>query len=357
MRKFSRERNQKALINTKTNASRVDFEIKDEPKTMLTIEDKLELRNIANKIQEESLAFQGTADCLKNKLHAIWKTAIEFIVKIEREYTHKLLESLIQIDAFYAGEKNPRIREFALSLEESEIKKLNDIRARYYFLTLRDIYRIGHIYDAFYEGNNGFTSPFNEDFKECFFVDENFKSGKFINLMVQEFFSLSINAYELSKVCGIRVGGTLSKDVRDYRSDDASKKQKALKYLEIIKSSNGLTSEAKEAAEELEDIFDPYGEEVLIDRIKEIIPKLSPKSNCKSALSIINDNEKLFDDILDEYKEVLGSPIVKNGRRLTYEKNLDKPGLAILINKHKLFSQIKAQIKKSSETDRLNKAS
>ncbi len=119
----------------------------------------------------------------------------------------------------------------------------------------------------------------------------------------------------------------------------------------------GLTSEAKEAADELEDIFDPYGEEVLIDRIKEIIPKLSPKSNCKSALSIINDNEKLFDDILDEYKEVLGSPIVKNGRRLTYEKNLDKPGLAILINKHKLFSQIKAQIKKSSETDRLNNAS
>lgn len=356
MRKFSRERNQKALINTKTNASRVDFEIKDEPKTMLTIEDKLELRNIANKIQEESLAFQGTADCLKNKLHAIWKTAIEFIVKIEAEYTHKLLESLIKIDAFYAGEKNPRIREFALSLEESEIKKLNDIRARYYFLTLRDIYRISHIYEAFYEENNGFASPFNEDFQEYLFTEENFKSGKFINLIVQEFFSLSINAYELSKVCGIRVRGTLSKEVRDYRSDDAWKKQKVLNSLEIIQSSKDFTK-IIETAEELKDIFDPYGEEVLIKRIKEIIPKLSPKSNCKSALSIINDNKKLFDDILNEYKEGLGSPIVKDGRRLTYEKNLDKPGLAILIKKHKLFAQIKAQIKKSSETDRLNKAS
>lgn len=356
MRKFSRERNQKALINTKTNASRVDFEIKDEPKTMLTIEDKLELRNIANKIQEESLAFQGTADCLKNKLHAIWKTAIEFIVKIEAEYTHKLLESLIQIDAFYAGEKNPRIREFALSLEESEIKKLNDIRSRYYFLTLRDIYRISHIYEAFYEENSGFTSPFNEDFQEYLFIEENFKSGKFINLIVQEFFSLSINAYELSKVCGIRVGGTLSKEVRDYRSDDAWKKQKVLNSLEIIQSSKDFTK-IIETAEELKDIFDPYGEEVLRDRIIEIIPKLNPKSNCKSALSIINDNKKLFDDILNEYKEGLGSPIVKDGRRLTYEKNLDKPGLAILIKKHKLFAQIKAQIKKSLETDRLNKAS
>lgn len=356
MRKFSRERNQKALINTKTNASRVDFEIKDEPKTMLTIEDKLELRNIANKIQEESLAFQGTADCLKNKLHAIWKTAIEFIVKIEAEYTHKLLESLIQIDAFYAGEKNPRIREFALSLEESEIKKLNDIRARYYFLTLRDIYRISHIYEAFYEENSGFTSPFNEDFQECLFIEENFKSGKFINLIVQEFFSLSINAYELSKVCGIRVRGTLSKEVRDYRSDDAWKKQKVLNSLEIIQSSKDF-KKIIEAAEELKDIFDPYGEEVLIDRIIKIIPKLSPESNCKSALSIINDNKKLFDDILNEYKEGLGSPIVKDGRRLTYEKNLDKPGLAILIKKHKLFAQIKAQIKNSSETDGLNKAS
>lgn len=356
MRKFSRERNQKALINTKTNASRVDFEIKDEPKTMLTIEDKLELRNIANKIQEESLAFQGTADCLKNKLHAIWKTAIEFIVKIEAEYTHKLLESLIKIDAFYDGEKNPRIREFALSLEESEIKKLNNIRARYYFLTLRDIYRINHIYEAFYEENSGFTSPFNEDFQEYLFIEENFKSGKFINLIVQEFFSLSINAYELSKVCGIRVRGTLSKEVRDYRSDDAWKKQKVLNSLEIIQSSKDFTK-IIETAEELKDIFDPYGEEVLIKRIKEIIPKLNPKSNCKSALSIINDNKKLFDDILNEYKEGLGSPIEKDGRRLTYEKNLDKPGLAILIKKHKLFAQIKAQIKKSSKTDRLNKAS
>lgn len=323
MRKFSHERKQKALINTKTNASRVDFEIIDEPKTMLTIEDKLELRNIANKIQEESLAFQGTADCLKNKLHAIWNTAIGFILKIEAEYTHKLLESLIKIDAFYAGEKNPRIRDFALSLDEPEINKLKGIRARYYFLTLRSFYRISHIYDAFYEGNSGFTCPFNKDFKECFFVDENFKSGKFMNLIVQEFFSLSINAYELSKVCGIRVGGTLSKEVRDYRSDDAWKKQKVLKSLKIIKSSMGLTSEAKEAADELEDIFDPYGEEVLIDRIKEIIPKLSPKSNCKSVLSIINDNKKLFDGILEEYKDGIGSPIVKNGRRLTYEK---KPG-------------------------------
>jgi len=107
----------------------------------------------------------------------------------------------------------------------------------------------------------------------------------------------------------------------------------------------------------LEDIFDPYGETVLIDRIKDIIPKLSPKSNCKSALSIINDNEKLFKDLLNEYENGLESPIVIHGRRLKYNKNLDKPGLAILIKKHKLLAQIKAQIKKSSETDRLNKAS
>lgn len=357
MRKFSRERNQKALINTKTNALKVDFPIENQPPDLDSAQGKQELRKLSSKINEESLAFEGTADCFKSKLHAIWDKAIEFILKSEDEYTHKLLESLIEIDGFYINAKTPRISEFALSLDESEIDKIKDIRSRYYFLTLKSICRINYIYNAFYEGNGILLSPFDNTFKECLFDDENFKSGKFINLIAQEFFSLSINAYELGKVCGLKIRVPLSKELRYYRSAEGWKKQMVLKNVNIIRTSQGLNAEAIEALDELEDTFDPYGEEVLVDRIKKIIPKLNPESNCKSVLAVINDNEKLFKNLLDEYIEGIGSPIVKNGRRLTYKPNLDKPGLAILIKKRKLFTDIKAQIKSSSKADRPNKSS
>lgn len=357
MRRFSDPKEEKVLISVRTNASRANYEIKNETTTMLSIKDALELRNIANKIREDSLAFQDTADCLKNKLRAIWNQSIDFIQRIENEYKAKLLESLIQIDASFIKTKDTRNKEFILSIDESKFHELKDIRARNYFLTLRCIYRINYIYENFYEEGSAIPNPFSDTFKEFLFFDDNFKSGKFINLIVQEFFSLSIYAYELGKVCGIRVGAPLSKEVRFYRSEQAWKKQKVLQTIKIVRASKGLNPEAIEALEELEDIFDPYGENVLVERIKKIIPNLSPKSNCKSIKSVINDNIKLFDALLDEYKEGLGSPIEKNGRCLTYMKNLNAQGLADLIKKWNLFAEIKSQIKNPSKTDRLNDAS
>ena len=355
MRRLSEPKKEIALVDVDTNASRDDFEIKEELKK--TIEFKKELRILSDSLKKEKLPFEDTAISLKIKLNSIWDKSIEFIQLLENKYKTNLLESLIQIDISYINAKDPRSKEFSLATGISKIYKLNDIRARHYFLTLKCIYKINHIYENFYEQKGLVSNPFTDEFKERLFKDENFKSGKFINLVVQEFFSLSTNAYELGKVCGIRVGAPLSKELSFYRSENAWKKKIVSKNLKIIRSSQGLNPEAMEALEELENIFDPYGEEVLVDRIRKIIPKLSPKSNCKSVLAVINDNEKLFKNLLDEYIAGIGSPIVKNGRHLTYKPNLDKPGLAILIKKRNLFTEIKAQIKSLSKADRPNKSS
>lgn len=204
-----------------------------------------------------------------------------------------------------------------------------------------------------YKGSTATSNPFTDEFKISLFIDENFGSGKFINLIVQEFITLSIHANELGRVCELKLGVPLSKEVRDIRSTEAwktQKSEKALTALKTIKSQIGLKAEVIDAIEDLEDIFEPYGEEVLKDRVREVISKLNPQTNCKSIKSIVDDNEKLFIDILSEYKEGLGSPIEKDGKRLTFEKHLDKPGLIYLIKKWNLFREIKAQIKKSLNT-------
>lgn len=200
-----------------------------------------------------------------------------------------------------------------------------------------------------YKGSLSTSNPFTDEFKKSLFLDENFESGKFINLIVQEFFTLSIHAHELGRVCGLKLGVPLSKEVRDFRSTEAWKSQKALKALTTLRNQKGLNVEVIDAIEDLEDIFNPYGEEILKYRVREIIPKLKPDTNCKSIKSILDDNEKLFLDVLSEYKEGLGSPIEKGGKRLTFERHLDKPGLIYLIKKWNLFREIKAQIKKPAQ--------
>lgn len=96
MRRLSDQKKEKVELDIYTNASRVDSKIKNDKTTMLTLEDKIFLRNYADKIKkeslafaEESLAFEGTADSLKNKLYAIWNKSIDFICKSETEYNKK----------------------------------------------------------------------------------------------------------------------------------------------------------------------------------------------------------------------------------------------------------------------------
>lgn len=129
MRRLSEHKKEKIELDIHTNASRVDSKIENNKTTMLTLEDKLFLRNLADKesrdslsFTEEVLAFEGTTDSLKNKLYAIWNKSIEFICKSETKYKKKILESLIHIDISYIESNDPRNEKLALSIPKSVIK-------------------------------------------------------------------------------------------------------------------------------------------------------------------------------------------------------------------------------------------
>ena len=346
MIKFYQEpQNVELELDIRTKASTINSKIKKDQKPMHDPEFKIFLRNYADEIHDQNIAFESHAFNLKQKLYAIWKKSIDYISKTEDKYKNTLLRNLTLINNYYLENNDPRNEKLALSTSRSIIDKSKDIATREYMLTLRYIYRIKNIYEINFKQNKSISNPFTDEFKELLFADENFESGKFINLIVQEFFPLSIHANELGKSCGLKLGIPISEEVRNYRSATGSQSSKALKALKTLKALKELDHDASEAISSLEEVFKPYGEEVLKFRIRSIIPKLNKNSKYRSIQSIIDDNEKLFSDVLIDYQQGIGSPAVKGGENITFGENLRISDLVDLIKKWKIFPEIKAHIK------------
>ena len=249
---------------------------------------------------EEVLAMHKSSVSLIVKIRVIWDLASRMIELIEKKYPNPIKK----IWGAHANQALSTSSLFARTHTATQYS-LNNIRqesylATAYFGALGDMKLIQKNIEfitppapapapdnsSLIRGNN------YQAFLDIVFASKQLESQQFLNYVVPHFFSLQLHCYNLLIIVKTPKGVPIEPSARKKRAYAA------------VNSKN-------------------YGEEILKSSISIFLNSINPKTKFKNISRLVRILEKDLGNVLQEYKDQLGSPTIKNGPTLNYGDDLD----------------------------------
>ena len=236
-------------------------------------------------------AMYDSPGSLQGKLQAIWKQSANCIHQIEEKRSTDLQKAYRKIGINPKELKNFKEPFINGQISEEYSKNIKDIVFHTYAGLIITALRIKKNYYNTISPTENYPDPFSEEFCNQLFFKENFSKPKFINQIVPEFFPLQLHSYNLLKILQVKKGVPVSEEVRSKRASNAAASRH-------------------------------YGEEVLINETLKAISNIQINDKYQSIEDFFKEHKKIFDQVLREYQDRLGSPIVKGGPALDFGEAL-----------------------------------
>lgn len=241
-------------------------------------------------------ALFDNAISLRHKTSVIWETTFSYLSIIEKAHFEKLKKIFFSIDKRYQYIENLRDPIIIREINKERIFLSKDKLTRCY---LGSLFQIEEIRRKFYLTNSFDTiykNPFSDGFKLHLFHNSNFSNTNFINSIIPEFFPLQLHCYELVKIIDTPKGIPIDEIKRIQRSS--------------IAAHHRHIQEQK------------FGEDILKNMVLQTIKKISKENKYRNVKEIVDKNNSIFQKILNDYQDRLGSPIKKNGPPLEFGEDL-----------------------------------
>lgn len=236
-------------------------------------------------------AMYDSPGSLLGKLQAIWKQSANCIHQIEEKRSTDLQKAYRKIGINPKELKNFKEPFINGQISEEYSKNIKDIVFYPYAGLIITALRIKKNYYNTISSTENYPDPFSEEFRLQLFLKENFINSNFINQVVPEFFPLQLHSYSLLRILQIKKGVPVSEEVRNRRASTA------------VASRH-------------------YGEKVLMHDTLKAISNIQINRKHKSIEIFFKEHRKIFDQVLREYQDRLGSPIVKGGFTLEFGEKL-----------------------------------
>ncbi|TYK71030.1 hypothetical protein FSY45_24195 [Comamonas sp. Z1] len=269
-------------------------------------------------------AMYDSPGSLQVKLQAIWKQSANCIHQIEEKRPTDLQKAYRKIGINPKELKNFKEPFINGQISEEYSKNIKDIVFYPYAGLIITALRIKKNYYNTISSKENYPDPFSEEFRLQLFLKENFINSNFINQVVPEFFPLQLHSYSLLRILQIKKGVPVSEEIRSKRA---------------------LTAVASRH----------YGEEVLMNETLKAISKIQDvNKNNTSIDDFFKKHRKIFDQVLRDYQDILGSPVVKGGPTLEFGEKLVTDDLPKYLKKWCNDKQFRSALNNNLETEITN---
>lgn len=268
-------------------------------------------------------AMYDSPGSLLGKLQAIWKQSANCIHQIEEKRSTDLQKAYRKIGINPKELKNFKEPFINGHISKENSKKIKDIVLYSYAGLLITSLNIKTIYYNTIYSTENYSDPFSKEFRHQLFLKENFNNPHFLNTIVPEFFPLQLHSYSSLKILQIKKGVPVSEEVRSKRASTAAASRH-------------------------------YGEEILMNDIFKLISNIQKQNKYSNINNLFNENRKNFEQVLIDYQNRLGSPIVKGGHPLEFGENLVTDDLPKYLKKWCNDKQFRSALNNNLETEITN---